>query len=165
MNNMMSNICAFLVVFCVISNVHGSVQRQPCNKPTMLSSTLIEAFLDAHNDLRSQAGAADMLKLVWSDRLASLAQCGTEWCQPGWTDCVSESLFNMSLNIGNKGISPHFDITDVPSIMEQWTTHDKFELPTPYNRLMWASSSEIGCGLNECVNGLSVNGFPDWSIA
>ena len=81
----MSSICCVFVIFSVISNVHGSVvKREACSESTQLTPALIHAALDAHNHHRSQAGdgdAANMVKLVWSDQMASWAQDRANQCQ------------------------------------------------------------------------------------
>ena len=72
MSNMMYWICNFLVIFNVISNVHGT--------HTELQATRTRVALDAHNLHRRQVYATDMRKLVWSDELASKAQNYANLC-------------------------------------------------------------------------------------
>ena len=166
MSNIMSSICSFLVIFCVISNVHGSVvKRTTCSESTTLNSTHIQAVLDAHNLYRSQAGdAADMIKLVWSDWLASIAQDDANLCnETGHSQCDPNK--EMARNYHYLSSWPNVNATDLSWNVEDWHNYGlRFynsttgyaiyehynEYAWDYKRLMWASSSEIGCGMSTC---------------
>ena len=149
MNNMMSSICAFLVVFCVIANVHGSVvKRTTCDETTALNSTLKRAFLDDHNRHGSQA------TLEWSDSVASIAQNYANLCTTiGHSQCDAKG--EMGQNLAIRINWPDVSTADVSRIVQQWADNNE--------PLKWASSSEVGCGMSGCAFGGSVFG-PDRMI-
>ena len=174
---MMSSICRFLVIFSVISNVHSNVfisspwvnvERRACSESITLNSTLIQAVLVAHNLHRSQAGdAADMLKLVWSDQVASIAQHAANRC----SDNPNSLCDYNGLTTYNQYLFSNFETfsaTDMTSMVGFWANGSRYYNSTTgnctendpgksecqeYKRLMWASSSEIGCGMSECFLG------------
>ena len=164
MSNMMSSICSLLVIFSVISNVHCSVvKRTTCSASTALDTTLIQAVLDAHNNVRSQAGdAADMLKLLWSDRVASVAQHWANQCTVlphNECDPNGEMAQNFIFFSDWSALSTD-DISLVMGYWDDGKSHynsttgtcpfDNFNNCRVYKRMVWASTSEIGCGMNVC---------------
>ena len=167
---MMSRVCSFLVIFSVISSVHCAVvKRTSCNEPTALNSTLIQAVVDVHNLYRSQAGAADMLKLEWSDRVASVAQNYANLCTlfPNSQCDPDGEMDHNSICVVNypRPLVPD----DILYFVELWVngslnyagnccsdTHCDFSC-VDYKRVVWASTSEIGCGMNLCDSGLEGN--------
>ena len=170
----MSSVCSFLVIFGVTSNVHPGFVGPPlftedlrtCNESTAFTSTLIQAALAAHNLHRRQAGdAADMLKLVWSDQVASIAQndASQRTLNPN-----SQCDYN-GLTTNNHYFFDNFETisaADITRMVGYWanaskdynsTTGDCRNYVPPgtrcdkYKRLVWASSSELGCGMSKCV--------------
>ena len=163
----MSSICSFLAILCVISYLHGSVVNSTtCNERTELTSAQIQAALDAHNLQRSQVdpNAADMRKLVWSDEMASKAQTYTSLCSglPPTSQCDPNGETGHILHFLNDTltVSP----TDISSMVRNKfnTRHDCVEHEDgnewskdnrwcrDYKQLVWASTSEVGCGIKRC---------------
>ena len=168
---MMSSICSFLVIFSVISNVHGSVvKRATCNESTALNSTLKQAVLDAVNLRRSQVSdAADMLKLVWSDRVASIAQNNANVCMASEDQCDYLGLTPKNVYLWSN--SQTISTDDISDAVRSWATGSQYYNSTSghcpdnserwnqcqtYKKLVFASSQEIGCGMSAC----SVRGGP-----
>ena len=165
-SNMMSSICSFLVIFSVISNVYGSVvKRTTCSVSTALNSTVIQAVLDAHNNVRSQAGdAADMLKVVFSDRVASVAQHWANQCTAlPHNECDPNG--EMAANFYSFDDRSTLSTDDIAQVMGLWAhAKDRYSSTRgtcryitsyscqQYKRMVWASTSEIGCGMNACNN-------------
>ena len=166
---MMSIVCSLLVIF--ISNVHSGFVGPPldelrtCSESTALNSTLIQAVLAAHNLHRSQVGdASDMLKLVWSNQVASIAQNDASQC----TDNPNSQCDYNGLTTTNQYFFGNFDTisaADLTRMVGHWANGSQYYNPITancpdndpgrskcreYKRLMWASSSEIGCGMSEC---------------
>ena len=123
----MSSICIVLVIFSVISNVHGViVKRETCFKSTQLTPEQIQVALDAHNHHRSQAvtgdgNASNMVKLVWSDRLASWAPDHANQCQRnGHSQCD----MNRTAGVNQRHLSdtdrPTFNSTEITAVVQQW---------------------------------------------
>ena len=161
MSNMMSSICSFLVIFSVIYNVHSSVKRTTCNERTELTSEQIQAALDAHNHHRSQASdAADMRKLVWSDRMASRAQNYANLCRgPGPSPCDpnGETGQNLYILSGRPTVSP----ANISAMVQEWANEKQYYNFTigncsvaggcdNYKQLVWAKTFEVGCGIKLC---------------
>ena len=163
----MSSICNFLAIFCAISYVHGSVvNNTTCNERTELTSAQIQAALDAHNLLRSQVdpNAADMRKLVWSDQMASIAQTYASLCSglPPTSQCDPNGETGHIFHILNN--VPTVRPTDISSMVQKtfrtryncsevadgngWCEDDKW--CRDYKQLIWASTSEVGCGIKRC---------------
>ena len=141
------------------------MKRTTCSENTHLNSTHIQAVLDAHNLYRSQAGdAADMIKLVWSDRLASTAQDDANLCnETGHSQCDPNR--EMAENHHYIYSWPNVNPADLARNVEDWYHHGEwfynsttgYAIYEHYNKfawdykwMMWASSSEIGCGMSTC---------------
>ena len=170
----MSTVCSLLVIFIVISNVDSGFvwgtlrptgELRTCSESTALNSTLKQAILAAHNLHRSQAGdAADMLKLVWSDQVASISQNAASKC----SDNPNSQCDYNGLTTYNQYFYSNFETfsaADMTRMVGYWANGSQYYNPTTGNcpendpgksecqenkRLIWASSSEIGCGMSEC---------------
>ena len=154
---MMSSICSFLVIFSVISNVQGV-----CREPTELTLRQIRAVLKAHNHHRSQADdAADMRKPLWSDEMASLAQHHAHECRalgPTVCDPYGDAGHNIYLFNNTEYVST----ADISTMVQEWANEkDLYNITTGtcsvtagcnhYKQLVWASTSEVGCGIKQCT--------------
>ena len=152
-------------------NVHSGFIGPPldelrtCSESTALNSTLIQAVLAAHNLHRSQVDdASDMLKLVWSEQVASIAQNDASLS----SDNPNSQCDYNGLTTKNQLYFDNFETinaTDITRMVGQWANGSQYynsntgncpnDDPTKskcqeYKQLMWASSSEIGCGMSEC---------------
>ena len=159
----MYSICSFLVIFSVISNVHSSdVKRTTtCNEPTELTSAQIQAALNAHNYHRSQAGdAADMLKLVWNDQIASIAQNYANLCTgPGPSPCDSNGVTGQNVFVLSD--RPTVSPANISAMVQEWADLKQYynfntnNCPGSwycnyYKQLVWASTYHVGCGIKRC---------------
>ncbi|XP_072342237.1 C-type lectin domain family 18 member A-like [Scyliorhinus torazame] len=119
------------------------------------------AILAHHNRLRSkvQPPAANMQKMEWSEKLARLAQLRARGChrkhQSQWAQRDEEEEIGW-----NYHSSPHGTMS-VSEIMDLWfreaqnyryhTGQCKYNASCHhYTQLVWATSSEIGCGKRTC---------------
>ena len=160
----MYNISNFLLIFSVISNVHCAiVKREACSESTQLTPAQKQAALDAHNHHRSQAGgtgdaaAANMLKLVWSDRLASWAQNWANQCEiGGHSQCDASRTTGANQLLLSDTDKPTFNTTDITAVVQQWANEKEnynFSFNncsgtcSHYTQLVWAWTAEVGCGL------------------
>ena len=159
----MYSICSFLAISSVISNVHGSVvKRTVCSEPTEFTSEQIQAALDAHNLHRGLAGdAADMLKLVWSDQMASGAQAHANLCSiDGLSQCdPNEETGQNAVWLTDR---PTVSTDDIATVVQQWVNEKQYynfttgncsdnEVCSHYKQVVWAQTSEVGCGNKRCT--------------
>jgi pathogenesis-related protein 1 len=124
---------------------------------TQPSSLFAREMLAAHNAVRQSVGVPP---LIWSDRLASLAQ---EWAQTLLTR--NELVYRPDLKVGEN----LFDIrgpaapTSPSKVVEAWTAEsrgyiyrtNKCSLDTGcghYTQLVWRTTKEVGCAVAKADN-------------
>ncbi|XP_070532834.1 cysteine-rich secretory protein 1-like [Ptychodera flava] len=110
-----------------------------------------QAIVDAHNEIRRNVfpEASDMMKMVWDEELALLAQNWSERC-----------IFRHPTNIDyGQNLATH---NDVMNAIKAWhsehrdynyennTCHNYAKVCGHYKQLAWASSSQVGCGIYKC---------------
>lgn len=120
---------------------------QPASNTTTSPSD-IQAFLDGHNTLRAQHGAAP---LTWNTDLATKAQ---QWAD----NCVfvhsKGELGPYGENLA-AGTGPDYDI---PAALKSWSdeapSYDpKNPVASHFTQMVWKSTTEIGCGVAICTDG------------
>ncbi|XP_013407800.1 GLIPR1-like protein 1 isoform X2 [Lingula anatina] len=112
-------------------------------------------MLDSHNSKRSSVSpsAASMTRLIWDDRLAAGAQTWAEGCK-------------LAHRIGNYGENLYVS-TNPPEptdAVDGWDEEKKWydlssnscndgEMCGHYTQVVWATTRQVGCGINMCTNG------------
>ncbi|XP_073883700.1 C-type lectin domain family 18 member B isoform X4 [Macaca fascicularis] len=131
--------------------------------PMARALTRKESFLllSLHNRLRSwvQPPAADMRRLDWSDSLAQLAQaraalCGTP--TPSLASAPWRTLqVGWNVQLLPAGSASFVEVVSLWFAEGQWYSHAAGECArnatcTHYTQLVWATSSQLGCGRHLC---------------
>ena len=113
---------------------------------------VIQEFLDAHNSYRNDVGIGD---LSWSTDLATTSK---DWADVLAVDCgFTHSGGSYGENLW-KGTSGFFSIQDV---VDAWgsekanynysdNTCDDGEVCGHYTQIVWANTTEVGCGTASC---------------
>ncbi len=120
---------------------------------TALNQEVINEILEAHNKYRSAVGVAD---IVWSEEVAESAQA---WADELGTTCSFEHSGNEQYgeNLWG-GTGNGWTVTDaVDSWGEEKAFYD-YESNTcesgavcgHYTQVVWANSTEVGCGMVTC---------------
>ena len=144
-----------LVVIIIGIVARASIVRAACSGPSLLTPEEINEAVNAHNFHRSRAGngkAANELKLVWSNELASRAQDWANLCESQYalrTDCDEEK--RVGQNFAMKGqwqTYPEYSITE---FVNSWVSEDYTYGERLVNwQVVWAKTAEVGCGLKKC---------------
>lgn len=135
-----------------------------------------DAIVNKHNELRAriakgeetqgvgggQPKAANMLKMIWSDELAAVAQRWADQCVSGHDENRRTATYGaVGQNYGMRGSSVEGDTTDWGSFIQKWYDEVK-DWPAAnvesfdnagatgttghYTQVVWAESREVGCG-------------------
>ncbi|KAF6288472.1 hypothetical protein mRhiFer1_009183 [Rhinolophus ferrumequinum] len=140
------------------------LQEEQAPMPGALSRKESFLLLSLHDRLRSQVQppAANMQRMDWSESLARQAQaraalCGapapslasTRWATPqvGW-----------NVQLLPTGSASFFHVVGLWFAEGQWYNHAAAECAhnatcTHYTQLVWATSSQLGCGRHPCSGG------------
>lgn len=127
-----------------------------------------QMIVDKHNEMRKSDPASNMKRLVWNGVLARMAsewaeKCGSDHGQPEALDRPYEYI-GQNMNIFSKRQTDY--ISSIDAWMDEKAFYD-FESMTcqkgkkcgHYRQLVWAETSEIGCGYAKCslVTGLQLD--------
>lgn len=117
------------------------------------SANDIQAYLIAHNNVRSQHGAAP---LVWSNNLASKAQQWANGCQFKHS---GGSLGPFGENLA-AGTGSDYDIA---AAVKSWTDevsqyNANNPQPSHFTQVVWKGSQQVGCAVQEC-SGIFASSF------
>uniref|UniRef100_A0A8C9GBN9 C-type lectin domain family 18 member A n=1 Tax=Piliocolobus tephrosceles TaxID=591936 RepID=A0A8C9GBN9_9PRIM len=124
-------------------------------------------LLSLHNRLRSwvQPPAADMRRLDWSDSLAQLAQAGAALCGTPIPSLVSAPWRTLqvgwNVQLLPAGSASFVEVVSLWFAEGQRYSHTAGECArnatcTHYTQLVWATSSQLGCGRHLCSAGQAV---------
>ncbi|PBL00780.1 PR-1-like protein [Armillaria gallica] len=109
------------------------------------SSSDINAYLEGHNTIRAQHGAAD---LTWSDELAGKAQ---QWANGCVFKHSGGSLGSFGENLA-AGTGSGYDIS---SAIKSWTDEaSSYDPNNPvashFTQVVWKATSQVGCAVQSC---------------
>jgi len=127
---------------------------QPDAAPQPSTNSLAEA-LAVHNAERAMRGAGPV---KWSDKLAASAQA--------WTDrCVYEHGGGKETSSGENIAAGYSSLTDA---FNGWASEDKdYDPQNPtyshFTAIVWKATTEIGCGVSKCDQGLQNGPAPFYS--
>jgi len=106
------------------------------------------AFLDAHNAVRSQHGAS---ALTWSSDLANRAAFWADGCQLKHSGGVLRSTsYGENIAAGTGG----FSVTDAAAtfIDDKAQYNPSYPSYLRFTQVVWKSTTELGCAVSECKN-------------
>ncbi|KAK3780234.1 hypothetical protein RRG08_032346 [Elysia crispata] len=126
------------------------------NSLTEADKTLI---LKEHNDVREEQPAKHMPSLIWSIKLAYLAQQWTDKCDYGHQDGKpwGENIGLMDDARNNAGTIAH--VIGQWAAQSHYNTVGNFKCCGPntssccdFTQMIWADTTMVGCGVSNCPN-------------
>nr|XP_003472165.1 C-type lectin domain family 18 member A [Cavia porcellus] len=132
--------------------------------PGALSRKESFLLLSLHNRLRSrvQPPAANMRRMDWSENLAQLAQARAALCGMPAPDLASAprrtQQMGWNMQLLPEGSVSFVEVINLWFAEGQWYSHETAECArnstcTHYTQLVWATSSQLGCGQHLCSVG------------
>ncbi|XP_063103729.1 C-type lectin domain family 18 member A isoform X2 [Cavia porcellus] len=132
--------------------------------PGALSRKESFLLLSLHNRLRSrvQPPAANMRRMDWSESLAQLAQARAALCGMPAPDLASAprrtQQMGWNMQLLPEGSVSFVEVINLWFAEGQWYSHETAECArnstcTHYTQLVWATSSQLGCGQHLCSVG------------
>ncbi|KAJ6463079.1 CAP domain-containing protein [Mycena vulgaris] len=119
-------------------NIHGSVRRT--------SAADEQAYLDGHNSIRAQHGAAP---LTWSDNAAAKAQ---QWAN----GCVNQHSGGTLGPFGENLAAATGDFS-IAAAVKAWTDevseyNPSDPQPSHFTQVVWKGTTQVGCAVATCDN-------------
>ncbi|XP_052777670.1 uncharacterized protein LOC128214985 [Mya arenaria] len=152
--------CSLLTSAILLTAVFAAVFAEPATK-------FKDQLVNKHNEYRKKQGATNMNKLVWSDKLANLAE---KW--------VSRCNFEHE----NKGFGENLafstktdDVVNIDEAMQNWYDEIKdynyagkkcTPMSCHYTQLVWSQTREVGCAIKKCpsMSGMGQHVKDAWYI-
>jgi len=154
----------------LVSLARADIQKRACGtQPTKLTAQQIQDTLDIHNQIRGKEQGSNILKLVWSDEIASVAQTLADTCSGKHgmqSDCSGQGIGQNNFIAGGGAAFP---VVDMKSAVTDWASERQYwnfgtntcQAPTGkycghYTQLAWANTQKVGCGYAQCpqiING------------
>ncbi|CAD7689143.1 unnamed protein product [Nyctereutes procyonoides] len=137
------------------------LQEGQAPTPGALSSKETFLLLSLHNRLRSQVHppAANMQRMDWSESLARWAQaraalCGAPTQSPASAPRATQQV-GWNVQLLPIGSASFIHVVGLWFAEGQWYSHSAAECAhnatcTHYTQLVWATSSQLGCGRHRC---------------
>jgi len=119
-----------------------------------------QEMLDMHNALRAGEGASDMVKLRWNDDLAKQAQSAASACKFAHTSDRDNKFgfrhIGQNIYVATHGFQSGYP---VKHWWDEKTDYDygslscaKGEHCGHYTQVVWAGTTDVGCGVSWCNN-------------
>ncbi|XP_072587596.1 C-type lectin domain family 18 member A-like isoform X2 [Vulpes vulpes] len=137
------------------------LQEGQAPTPGALSSKETFLLLSLHNRLRSRVHppAANMQRMDWSESLAQWAQaraalCGAPTQSPASAPRATQQV-GWNVQLLPMGSASFIHVVGLWFAEGQWYSHSAAECAhnatcTHYTQLVWATSSQLGCGRHRC---------------
>lgn len=159
-------------LFFFLLGLGGCSGKPRLDRSVDLPADARASLVDRHNELRrwvaqgkipGQPPAANMSRLQWDEKLATLAKDWAEFCVldhrihagalPAWAEGTGENLFAMGA-----AELPSDLKSVVEKAMDAWfEEHRHFAYPKEcsrvcghYTQMVWAETDRIGCGVASC---------------
>ncbi|KAJ6590279.1 PR-1-like protein [Mycena sp. CBHHK59/15] len=143
-----------LTIGCFLSSGQAVPARARADNGSSASDADVQAYLDAHNSVRAQHGAVN---LVWDNTLAAAAQ---EWADR----CVFEHSggqlgpFGENLAAGSPASS-----FPIPVAIQSWANEaSQYDpnnpVPSHWTQMVWKATTKLGCAVQSCPDLFA--GFP-----
>ncbi len=151
--NLIYVLLPLFLLFMACEEGTDGLDDQNDTENTALSQEVINELLEAHNRYRSEVGVGN---IVWSEEVAESAQA---WADELGKTCSFEhsnnEQYGENLWAGTAGA---FSVTDV---VDSWGEEKAFydyesntcasgEVCGHYTQVVWANSTEVGCGKVTC---------------
>jgi len=157
--------CLMLVIDAAYSedSLNLRNRRDACGVPSTMTDAQKQEVVKAHNDLRAQEPASNMMTLSWNEDLAARAQELVNTCnyEHGMqTDC-SDNYIGQNLYLADGG-SQGFPALDMTAASAFWYSERKdFDFGSKtcttgendcghWSQVVWANTREVGCGTAQC---------------